>query len=393
MFLAATTVTLLFACGPQAEDEEPAIDDEVATSESELATLSPGNRIIVWQQNIEAMKAGKQPAKLLTNAMLGWTYKPDIVMLQEAWQRVLCDDYLGEATDPSLENWKHSLTDGNGASRTCGDGRPPAVGSVLHQLGTALWGGVGNVGHRRPNNDILGAHSRTGVTVIWDKRRFTFEDSFVYSDADVPGCSDVLESYKRIAVLLRDTRRTADPSDDRLVAVASVHYASSCLSDSNRWVAEQMVTRWHDRDGLALSLRFIGGDFNARADESSATYVERRREETPVGWYRAITQNTKWKGGTFLDPVKTRHPDTGGDSSALCSAWTYPAVSSCAAKTACSATCPGFGISGKLDRLDYLFTSDGDGALPGSRILSAETDDTGAAYADHKATRVSVAQK
>jgi hypothetical protein len=379
---------LLLACGPQGEDE--LVDDE-AQIEQELGATSPSGRVIVWQQNIEAMKAAKVPAKLLTNAMLQWTFKPDIVVMQEAWQRVLCGDYLHETEDPSLANWKRSLTDANGVSRTCGDGKGPLPGSVLHALGTALWGGAANVDHRRPFSDTLGSQSRTGVVVAWDKRRFKFEDSFVYDDTSVPGCSDVLKTYKRVAVLLRDTRRTADQSDDRLVAVASVHYASACLSDSNRWVAEQMISRWDGHDSLPLSLRFLGGDFNARVDESSATYAERRREETKSGWYRNITLNTRWKGGTFLDPVVVKHPGTDGESSPLCGQWTYPAISSCAAKTSCSATCPGWGIGGKLDRLDYLFVSNHDGSLAKSRILSAETDDTGAAYADHKATRVSVA--
>lgn len=388
MFLAATLV--LFSCGPEGDDDV-ALPDEEATVELELGGTSPSNRVIVWQQNIEAMKAAKVAPKLLTQSMLQWTYKPDIVLMQEAWQRVLCGDYLREAEDPALANWKKSLTDANGVSRSCANGGAPLPGSILHQLGAALWGGAQNADHRRPFSDTLGSQSRTGVTVVWDKRRFEFKDSFVYDDSSVPGCSDVLKTYKRVAVLLNDTRRTADPSDDKLIAVASVHYASACLSDSNRWVAEQMVTRWGNFQGRALALRLIGGDFNARVDEASGSYVQRRREETPGGWYRNITLDTAWRGGTFVDPIVARHPNGSGDSAPLCGQWTYPAVSSCAAKTSCSQTCPGWGIGGKLDRLDYLFVSDGDGNFPKARILSAETDDTGAAYADHKAVRVSIA--
>lgn len=390
MFIASTL--LLLACGPQGEDEEPAGGEE-ATVELELGATSPGNRLIVWQQNIEAMKAAKVAPQLLTRAMLQWTYKPDIVVLQEAWQRVLCGDYLHEAEDPSLANWKGSLGDGNGLARTCAQGKPALPGSLLHQLGTALWGGAQNADHRRPFNHFLGSQSRTGTAVIWDQRRFVFEDSFAYDDSSVPGCSDVLATYKRVAVLLRDTRRTADASDDRLVAVASVHYASACLSASNQWVAEQMVERWGTWGGRPLALRLLGGDFNARVDEASATYAQRRREETPTGWYRSITRNTRWRGGTFLDPIVARHPRGTGDQSPLCGQWTYPNVSSCAAKTSCSQTCAGWGIGGKLDRIDYLFTSTGHGPPASARILSAETDDTGAGYSDHKAVRVSVAHQ
>ena len=97
------------------------------------------------------------------------------------------------------------------------------LGSVLYRLGSTLWGGVANVGHRRPFSNTLGAHSRTGVTVVWDRRRFVFQDDFVYDDSMVPGCSTVLASYKRVAVLLRDNRRTSSPDDDRLIALASAH--------------------------------------------------------------------------------------------------------------------------------------------------------------------------
>lgn len=394
--LAAALACCLSACGAGLEDAgESGLDaellpDDEATVEQELAVPSPADRLIVWQQNIEAMKAAKVAPGALTTAMLRWTYKPDIVVMQEAWQRVLCGDYLNEAQDPSLANWKQSLKDAGGLARTCAGGRGPLPGSVLHRLGASLWGGAANAEHRRPFSDTLGSQSRTGVTVVWDKRRFVFQDSFVYDDSMVPGCPDGLASYKRVAVLLRDTRRTASTADDRLVAVASAHYGSACRASNDRYVAEQMVARWRTFGGLELSLRFLGGDFNTRVDEASPTYAERRREEAPGSWYRAITANTTWRGGKFLDPVRVRHASGTGDGAPLCGQWTYPNVASCAAKTACSATCAGWGIGGKLDRLDYLFVSNATGTLSRARIISAETDDTGAGYADHKALRVSV---
>jgi len=126
-------------------------------------------------------------------------------------------------------------------------------------------------------------------------------------------------------------------------------------------------------------------------DETSGSYVARRRELDPAAWYTRITTNTTWRGGRFLDPIAARHSPDPTSPTGLCAQWTYPNVGSCVAKTGCADTCSGFGIGGKLDRLDYLFVSDGTGRLARSRLLSAETDDTGARYSDHKGTRVSVA--
>ncbi|GMU58643.1 MAG: hypothetical protein AMXMBFR34_04060 [Myxococcaceae bacterium] len=393
-------VTLLLAalcgCGPDLEAADGVIVDEPLagqqdTEEAELAAPSPSDRVIVWQQNIEAMKAGAVPASRLTSRMLAYTYRPDIVILQEAWQNVLCGDYANPDAkgDVGLMNWRGSPKDARGLATGCRSG-DPLPGSVLARLGRSLWGGVKNAGHRRPWDDKLGSTSRTGTAVVWDARRFVLEDAFKYDDSMVPGCPSTLADYKRVAVLLRDTRRTADTSDDRLVAVASAHYGSACKSASNEFVAEEMVRRWSTFGGRALALRVIAGDFNTEVDTVSANYPARRRELNPEGWYRAFTENTDWRGGKFLDAAAARSSNAGGDSAPLCGQWTYPNVSSCAARTACSDTCSGFGIGGKLMRLDYVFVSNARGTLSASRILAAQTDDASAGYSDHKAVRVSI---
>lgn len=386
------SVLLLTACGGPDADvflDEPT-DDET-TLEQELATKSPADRVVVWQQNIEAMKAAKVKPSLMTSAMLRYTYRPDIVVMQEAWQRVLCGDYQNPIapTNLDVDNWKRSRTDARGLSRTCRDGRAPAVGSLLHQLGVSLWGGARNVDHRRPFSDMLGSHTATGTAIAWDKSRFVLEDDFVFDDAMVSGCSTILKAYKRIAVLLRDTRRTADPGDDKMIAVASIHYGSACKALSDEYVAEQMVSRWGNFEGRPLNLRFIGGDFNARVDETSSTYAARRRELQKGRWYSRYTTNTTWRGKKFLDPFLVRHGGA-GETAALCGQWTYPNVQSCALKTTCSSTCTGWGIGGKLDRIDFLFVSDATGTLAPKRIVSAETDDRSFGYSDHKGLRVSV---
>jgi hypothetical protein len=389
--LAAALLVAASGCVVGEEPEGDAADDEMALGAA--GAQSPADRVIVWQQNIEGMKAGKASPGPMTSAMLSYTYRPDIVIFQEAWQKVLCGDYLDPlaiAGDADLNNWKGSLRDANGLSSTCRLGNDPLEGSVLEQIARALWGGVGNLGQRRPFSDTLGQHTATGTAIAWDSSRFVFEDDFVYDDSMVPGCTDTLKAYHRIAVLLRDTRRTSALDDDQLIAVASVHYGSVCPSSNNKYVAEQMIARWAYFDGLPLSRRILAGDFNLRVDESSATYEQRRREEAPRSWYVSVTTDASWVGGSFLDPVKVRHGSGTGDSADLCGQWTYPNVQSCALSTACSSTCPGFGIGGKLDRLDYVFVSDATGTLAGSRIASALTDEGGASYADHKATRVSL---
>ena len=388
---------LLCACGPGAEADLSSgwvdgDDPEVALVQ-ELGARSPSDRLVVWQQNIEAMKAARVGPAALSRAMLGYAYRPDIVLLQEAWQKVLCGDYLDPDApgNPDLNNFRESQRDAAGLARTCRLGRGPLPGSVLYRLGSALWGGAENLDHRRPFHDTLGSQSRTGVTVAWDRTRFVFEDSFGWTDADVPGCSTVLADFQRVAVLLRDTRRTASTTDDRLVAVTSVHYGSACLASANRWVAERMAARWGTFGGRPLALRLIGGDFNARVDEASGTYAARRREETPGSWYTRLTQNSTWRGGAFVDPVVARHGARGaGDSAGLCGQWTYPNVSVCSAKTACSEKCSGWGIGGQLDRLDYLFVSDGKGTFDPGRVLAAETNDVSYGYSDHKALRVAL---
>ncbi|MEW5742348.1 MAG: endonuclease/exonuclease/phosphatase family protein [Myxococcota bacterium] len=391
-----SALALLCACGPDLDTPDAVIvdvpqADETETDEAELATLSPSDRIIVWQQNIEAMKAGAAPASRLTARMLAYTYRPDIVILQEAWQNVLCGDYANPAAkgDVELMNWRGSPKDARGLATGCRNG-DPLPGSVLARLGRGLWGGVKNVGHRRPWDDKLGSTSRTGTAIAWDERRFVLEDAFKYDDSMVPGCPTTLSDYKRVAVLLRDTRRTADTSDDRLVAVASAHYGSACRASSNEFVAEEMVRRWSTFGARALSLRIIAGDFNTEVDTVSANYPARRRELNPEGWYRDFTENTDWRGGKFVDAVAARNSNSGGDAAKLCGQWTYPNVSSCAAKTACSDTCAGWGIGGKLMRLDYVFVSNGKGTLSPSRIIAAQTDDESASYSDHKAVRVSL---
>src|SRR5688500_13439249 len=86
---------LLCACG--GTEAEVFEDDDEGQLESELGVASPSDRVIVWQQNVEAMKAAAVRPSLLTTAMLAYTYKPDIVLMQEAWQRVLCNNYLDAA--------------------------------------------------------------------------------------------------------------------------------------------------------------------------------------------------------------------------------------------------------------------------------------------------------
>jgi len=361
---------VLCSCGVSAPEEQAAVEavedgEDLTEVLQELAVRSPADRVIVWQQNIEAMKAARVPAYRLTNAMLSWQYRPDIVVMQEAWQKVLCGTYRSDDKDADTLNWRESPR-ANGLATGCRHGRPPQPGSVLRQLGVALWGGASNAGHRRPFSDTAGSTSRTGTAIAWDSTRFVLEDAFEYDDADVPGCSTVLAEYERVAVLLRDTRRTADRSDDVRIAVASAHYGSACMSANNEYVANEMTRRWG-----AKVIRIFGGDFNARVDETSSTYSARRAEQERGAWYRSVLSNG------FVDPVRVKH-----DS--LCSEWTYPNVSACAAKTACGATCPGFGIGGRLDRLDYLFVS------RGVDIASAQTDDVSAVYSDHKAVRVAI---
>ncbi len=379
---ASIACLLLLACGPAAEE---------ATSESEVQP-SPSDRVIIWQQNIEGMKAGAVRAHFLTDAMQAFPFAPDIVIMEEAWQRVLCGDYTDPAaeTDPTLYNFRDSLRDQNGLSYTCTGGSKPRLGSVLYRLGVTLWGGIGNVGHRRPFSNTLGAHSRTGVTVVWDRRRFVFEDDFVWNDSMVPGCSTELQSYQRVAVLLRDTRRTTTTDDDRLIALATIHYGSACKSSNDRWIAEEMVLRWSTFEGRPLSLRVIAGDFNTRVDESSATYADRRREERPSLWYSRYTTTNSWLGGHFTDPIVVRHPSGTADTAELCAEWTYPNVSRCVPETRCSDRCTGFGIDGQLDRLDYTFVATGSGPLPRTRIIAAQTDENSAIYSDHKAVRISI---
>lgn len=368
-------------------------DDEVMLdSEQELGAKSPTDRVIVWQQNIEAMKAAQVKPSLMTTAMLGYTYRPDIVLMQEAWQRVLCGDYMDPPAvpTPDSENWRGSLADARGLARTCRNGRAPAAGSLLHQLGTAMWGGVTNVDHRRPFSDTLGSQTATGTAIAWDKRRFVLEDDFVFDDSMVAGCSTVLKAYKRIAVLLRDTRRTASTADDKMIALASIHYGSACKGQSDEYVAEQMVSRWSNFEGRPLSLRFIGGDYNTRVDETSSTYASRRRESQKGLWYSRYTTNTTWQGKKFLDPFVVKHGGGSGETAELCAQWTYPNVGSCALKTTCSNTCPGWGIGGKLDRIDFLFVSNATGTLSPTKVLTAETDDRSYGYSDHKGLRVGV---
>jgi endonuclease/exonuclease/phosphatase family metal-dependent hydrolase len=356
------------------------------------AKPSTSDRVIVWQQNVEGMKAAQVGPKPMTDAMLVHTYQPDIVIFQEAWQKTMCGSYLDPAAlagDADLNNWKESVKDDNGLAQTCRLGRDPLPGSVLHRLGTVMWGGVENVGQRRPFSDTLGQHTATGTLIAWDASRFVLEDDFVFDDSDVAGCDDTLKAYKRIAVLLRDTRRTCVLDDDVLIALSSVHYGSSCRSANNKYVAEQMITRW----GQELGLRVLAGDMNLRVDETSATYAERRREMTPEPWYEAVTANTSWTGGQLLDAVKVLHGAGSGDSAEICAQWSYPNVQSCVAKTACSATCAGWGIGGKLDRLDYVFVSNAGGTLLPSRIISATSENQSAAYSDHKGVRVSLAHE
>jgi endonuclease/exonuclease/phosphatase family metal-dependent hydrolase len=389
--LVFTTLFAASACGgPLSEDEL----DDLASEDQSLATNPPTDRIVVWQQNIEGMKAGAVPASRLTKAMLARPgYRPDIVMMQEAWQNVLCGDYLNPEAKGNVElmNWKGSPREANGLTYSCRKGRLPENFSVLGRLGVKLWGGLANVGHARPQDDNLGSTSKTGVTVAWDKRRYVLEDAFRYSDADVPGCPATLDVYKRVAVLLRDTRRTTATGDDRLIAVASAHYGSACRGASNRYVAEEMNRRWGTFGGRKLALRIFGGDFNSEADTTSKTYVARRREVHPDGWYHDVVANTSWTGGKFLDAVAVANDGGSGESTQLCARWTYPNVASCVAKTTCSSTCTGFGIGGKLMRLDYLFVSNRAGTLPASRILEARTDDNGAGYSDHKAVYAVIA--
>src|SRR4051794_7191640 len=115
-----------FACAQSGEDPL-----EMASS---AASRSPADRIIVWQQNLEAMKAAAVAPHHLTDAMLQYPYRPDIVLLQEAWQKVLCGSYLAEAAqdgDPDANNWIGSLMDANGLAKSCRMGRAPRPGSVL----------------------------------------------------------------------------------------------------------------------------------------------------------------------------------------------------------------------------------------------------------------------
>src|SRR5262245_42004846 len=122
---------ILMACG--------AAPDEAIT-ESEVAP-SPSDRVIIWQQNLEGMKAGAVRAHFLTDAMQAFPFAPDIVIMEEAWQRVLCGDYTNPAaeTDPTLYNFRDSLRDQNGLSYTCTGGSKPLLGSVLYRLGVTLW--------------------------------------------------------------------------------------------------------------------------------------------------------------------------------------------------------------------------------------------------------------
>ena len=70
------------------------------------------------------MKAGRVRARFLTDAMLAHPFAPDIVIMQEAWQRALCGDYTNPAaeSDPSLYNFRDSRRDGNGLAFTCTGG-------------------------------------------------------------------------------------------------------------------------------------------------------------------------------------------------------------------------------------------------------------------------------
>jgi endonuclease/exonuclease/phosphatase family metal-dependent hydrolase len=357
------------------------------------AKPSTSDRVIIWQQNVEGMKAGQVGPKPMTDAMLVHTYQPDIVLFQEAWQKTMCGSYLDPAAiagDADANNWKESLTDDNGLARTCRLGRDPLPGSVLHRLGEVMWGSVENVGQRRPFSDTLGQHTATGTLIAWDASRFVLEDDFVFDDSDIAGCDDVLKAYKRIAVLLRDTRRTCVLDDDVLIGLSSVHYGSACRSANNKYVAEQMIERWASFGGRQLGLRVLAGDMNLRVDETSSTYSARRRETTPEPWYQAVTANTSWTGGQLLDAVKTMHGGGSGDTAEICAQWSYPNVQSCIQKTLCSATCSGWGIGGQLDRLDYVFVSNDSGTLPPSRIIAATSENNSAAYSDHKAVRVSI---
>ncbi|MBK7861919.1 MAG: endonuclease/exonuclease/phosphatase family protein [Archangiaceae bacterium] len=349
-------------------EPEPAFDaDPEAQAAQPLAARSGSDRVVLWQQNIEAMKAATVKPYRLTRAMHALPLAPDIVVLAEAWQKVLCGDYLNPQShgNPDLSAWRGSPRDARGLAMGCRHGADALPGSLLYRLGASLWG-VGHVAHRRPFSDELGSTSRTGTAVAWDSSRFTLEDDFVYDDADVPGCSKALDDYQRVAVLLRDTRRTPSRADDRLLAIASVHYGSACRGDSNRWVADQMTRRWGAR---GLDLRVIAGDFNARVDESSDLYAQRRREQHEEGWYRSLTEQLG-----FLDAARVRHAGN------ICAQWTYPNVQHCVGAASCDARCEGFGIGGQLDRLDFTFLS----GVRASQVLANQTDEGSAACSDHK---------
>src|SRR5690242_10025970 len=88
-----------------ADEPETLVSDEAA-----LGTRSKPTKVVVWQQNIEAMKAAHAPASRLTRAMAEQRLAPDIVVLQEAWPKVLCGDYRNPDAkgDVDLNNWKGS---------------------------------------------------------------------------------------------------------------------------------------------------------------------------------------------------------------------------------------------------------------------------------------------
>lgn len=335
-------------------------DGSLVGSDAGRPHRSPAGRLVHWQINI-GWKPAQMGQKMFFKQVASKKHLPDLVAVQDAWTVTMC----GWGDKNRALSQRQPVA--------CSNEKSPAKKSFVGMLDRL---GKGKHYHiRYVGNGVKG--------VIWDSERLgsaplkTWSWNANASKRLRKACcgggkctASGLTEDLAVAVILRDSRNTADRADDRFVGVASVHtgdFGGRCIGAIIER-ADALFDSWETRAHEVVR-RFISGDLNRPVDTSRAhSAATRRRERYPGCWWRRIAKQAFCSPSriSYFDTVHLKHFDGATNNRAsICARWTYPMRS--AGHKRCNS-------GGAYMRIDMVFVGNSDGTLHRSKIAASEVD-------------------
>ncbi|MBI3181321.1 MAG: hypothetical protein HYZ28_04185 [Myxococcales bacterium] len=360
--------SLAASCGVQdAELSSQLREDEAGEWEGAVQSVrGGGGKLVHWQQNID-VHSGRIPVAVSAAVEDKYALQPDLFAIQECGTACVCGEGNVDAAQGRCQG-------------------EPLAGSLLQVIRSKSRSDAWDARFAR-RRDTSGfpfpAQDGYPQTVVFRSDRFQFLKMAEFNGNDV-GCS-APPTTRNVAVLLRDGRYTADPSDDRFLIVASFHVLPSHCVLSQLAYYEEAWPRWFGSytdpaTGAQVKVtrphRFLSGDFNLVSTSSSSESVG-RAEENPGCWWEAYSTARSECGGDFgpgmWDAVRALHAD------GMSPHWTYP-----------NGGTQGCASGWSRCRVDYTFLKWNPTFSP-TRLVKATTDSglsaSGARYGDHRAVR------